>query len=278
MKSTLDQVFDVGRAAKPGRGIVMLALLGVSCCLPYFARAVGAESTEAQKSASSVPPTSSEQTNAIVPSPETVTNVGNGKDSTNAAAEVANVTNTASTNSMDTLDDRHKLAIGDRLSFRIVQDNEDPIQLSVTDSGELELPYIGRYPGVGKTCKDLARQVKAELEKEYYYHATVIIAVNELAKSQGKIYIMGPVRAPGPQDIPNDEVLTVSKAIMRAGGFGDYADRHKVEVRRKSTAAGSKDQVFTVDVAQIQEKGKSDADMPLEPGDIIFVPERLVRF
>ena len=189
-----------------------------------------------------------------------------------------NVSGTTTTNSMDALDDQHRLAIGDRLSFRIVEDEEDPKPLLVTDSGDLEVPYIGRFPAVGTTCKQLARQLKTELEKEYYYEATVIIAVDIMAKSRGKVYLVGPVRMPGPQEIPSDEVLTLSKAILRAGGFGDYADRHKVRVTRKGAAAGGQDLVFTVDVAEILEKGRTESDLPLVPGDLIYVPERLIRF
>jgi polysaccharide export outer membrane protein len=200
----------------------------------------------------------------------------------NAAAPVSqtttNVSPTASTNSMDALDDQHKLAIGDRLSFRIIEDEEDPKPLLVTDSGDLEVPYLGRFPTVGRTCRQLARQLKAELEKEYYYQATVIIAVDVMTKSRGKVYLVGPVRMAGPQEIPSDEVLTLSKAILRAGGFGDYADKHKVRVTRKGGAAGGQDQVFTVDVAEILEKGKTESDFPLGPGDLIYVPERLIRF
>jgi protein involved in polysaccharide export with SLBB domain len=200
----------------------------------------------------------------------------------NAASPVSQTTSnlslTASTNSMDALDDQHKLAIGDRLSFRIVEDEDDPKPLLVTDSGDLEFPYLGRFPAVGRTCKQLARQLKAELEKEYYYQATVIIAVDIMTKSRGKVYLVGPVRTPGPQEIPSDEVLTLSKAILRAGGFGDYADKHKVRVTRKGGAAGGQDQVLTVDVARILEKGMTESDLPLEPGDLIYVPERLIRF
>jgi len=189
-----------------------------------------------------------------------------------------NVSATAPTNSMDALDDQHKLAIGDRLSFRIVEDEEDPKSLIVTDSGDLEVPYIGRFPAVGKSCKELAYALKAELEKEYYYQATVIVAVDAMTRSRGKVYLVGPVRMPGPQEIPSDEVLTLSKAILRAGGFGDYADKHKVRVTRKGDAAGGQDQTFTVDVAEILEKGKTESDLPLKPGDLIYVPERLIRF
>ncbi len=177
---------------------------------------------------------------------------------------------------MEALDDKHLLAIGDRLSFRIGEDEDDPKPLSVTDSGDLEVPYIGRFPAVGKSCKQLAGELKAELEKEYYYHATVIVAVDVMTRSRGKVYLVGPVRAPGPQEIPSDEVLTLSKAILRAGGFSDYADKHSVRVTRKGS--GGEDRKFTVNVAEILEKGKTDSDLRLEPGDLIYVPERLIRF
>ncbi len=69
------------------------------------------------------------------------------------------------TNQLNVLDDTYRLAIGDTLSFRIIEDEDDPKILIVTDSGDLEVPYIGRYPAVGKTCKQLAQQLKVELEK-----------------------------------------------------------------------------------------------------------------
>jgi protein involved in polysaccharide export with SLBB domain len=185
---------------------------------------------------------------------------------------------TAPTNAMDALDDKYHLAIGDVISFRIQEDEDDPRQLPVTDSGDLEVPYIGRYPASGKTCKELAQALKAELEKDYYYQATVIIAVNVMTKSRGKVYLVGAVRAPGPQDIPSDEVFTLSKAVLRAGGFTDYADQHHVKVTRKGTAAGAAEQTFTVDVEQILEKGKMSTDPTLEPGDLIYISERLVHF
>jgi protein involved in polysaccharide export with SLBB domain len=183
-----------------------------------------------------------------------------------------------STNSMDALDDAYRLAIGDRVTFQIKEDDDDPQLLTVMDSGDLQVPYIGPYPVVGKTCRELARDLKAELEKNYYYQATVIITVDAKTKSRGIVYLVGAVRAPGPQDIPSDEVLTVSKAILRAGGFTDYADQHDVKITRKASSPGAPDQAFVVNVEEILEKGKFDADLPLKSDDLIYIPDRLVRF
>jgi len=209
------------------------------------------------------------------------TNFLQARTTTNAASLSQSGTNSAgrvSTNSMDALDDTYRLAIGDRISFRIEEDEEDPKPLSVTDSGDLEVPYIGRYPAAGKTCKELAQALKVELEKEYYYRATVIIAVDAMTKSRGIVYLVGAVRAPGPQDIPSDEVFTVSKAVLRAGGFTDYADKHDVKITRKGSAPGVADQSFTVNVGEILEKGKINNDLTLQAGDLIYIPERLVHF
>jgi protein involved in polysaccharide export with SLBB domain len=195
------------------------------------------------------------------------------KPTTNSSSSIStNGPKTSGTNTMDRLDEKHKLAIGDKLSFRIVEDEEDPKALFVTDAGDVEIPpSLGRYPAVGKTCKELALDLKKELEKEYYYQATIIIAVDQMTKSRGKVYVVGSVHNPGPQDIPSDEVLTLGKAILRAGSFGDFADKHNVRVTRGA-------QNFTVDVGQIFDKGKTDLDMPLEPDDLINVPERAIRF
>jgi protein involved in polysaccharide export with SLBB domain len=180
---------------------------------------------------------------------------------------------------MDTLDDKYHLAIGDRLSLRIEEDEEDPKALTVADAGDLEVPYIGRFHAENKTCKQLARELKQALEKDYYYQATVILAVDSMTtRSLGKVYLVGPVRVPGAQDIPRDEVLTLSKAIMRAGGFSDFADRHNVKVTRKVGPGEADNKTFVVDVAQILDKGKTDRDLPLEPGDLVVIPERLIRF
>jgi polysaccharide export outer membrane protein len=178
-------------------------------------------------------------------------------------------------NGMDGLDDNYRLSSGDTINYQVVEDEDDVKTLAVTDSGDIEVPYLGRFPAVGKTCKELARQLKAELQKKYYYQATVIISVNAKA-SQGVIYLVGGVRTPGPLEMPRDDVLTVSKAILRAGGFDDFADSAHVRITR-GTESGT-NIVLTVNVSSVINKGKTKNDPQVEPGDLIFVPEKTFRF
>jgi polysaccharide biosynthesis/export protein len=177
------------------------------------------------------------------------------------------------TNSMTVLDDKKKLGPNDFVSFRVVEDRDNESQrFRVNDNGELEVPYVGLVPATGRTCRELAYAIKALLEKEYYYHATVILAVDRVSeKSRGRIYVYGAVKAQGPQEIPADEAYTVSKAVIRAGGFGDFANKRKIKVTRKSG------QDFSVDLKRVIEEGHTEEDVVLVPDDQIYVPQRLIN-
>lgn len=180
-------------------------------------------------------------------------------------------------------DATYKLRVGDTVSFQILEDRiwnslDQPKPLVVTDSGELDVPYIGRVMAVGKTCKQLAEEIKTALEKDYYNKATVILSLNVANRILGRVYIWGQVRNQGALDIQMNENLTAGQAILRAGGFADFANKTKVKVVRAAVDAKGERQTFDLDMQQILEEGKTDKDIVLQPGDLIIVPSRLVNF
>jgi len=182
-------------------------------------------------------------------------------------------------------DESYKLRVGDTVSFQITEDEvwdfqNEPKSLVVQDSGELEVPYIGRVMAVGKTCKVLAEEIKASLEKDYYKQATVVISMQVASPVLGRVYVWGQVRNQGALDVLVNENLTVGQAIMRAGGFADFANQRKVKVIRSGTGteAGKPEQPITLDMEQILNEGKTEKDIVLQPGDLIIVPSRLINF
>jgi polysaccharide export outer membrane protein len=174
-------------------------------------------------------------------------------------------------------DDKYKLRTGDKISLQIIEDRDLPKSLLVTDSGEVDVPYVGRVAAADKTCKQLANELKAQLEKEYYHRATVIIALDAANKLLGRIYVWGQVRNQGPIDISVNENLTAGRAILRAGGFGDFANKKRVKVVRGG-AEGANKQSFELNMAEILEDGKTEKDLLLQPDDFIIVPSRLINF
>lgn len=182
-------------------------------------------------------------------------------------------------------DDTYKLRVGDTVSFQIAEDQVwDPVNapktLVVQDSGEIETPYIGRVMAVGKTCKQLAAEIKTALEKDYYKQATVVISISVASPVLGQVYIWGQVHNQGALNVMVNENLTAGQAIMRAGGFADFASESKVKVIRNATGpdGGKQPQTINLDMTQILDKGKTDKDIVLQPGDLIIVPSRLINF
>ena len=84
-------------------------------------------------------------------------------------------------------DDRYKLRVGDRVGFQILEDRDLPKSLVVADSGEIDFPYVGRVAAVDKTCKQLSGELKGLLEKEFYFRASVIVALDVANRVLGRV-------------------------------------------------------------------------------------------
>ena len=179
--------------------------------------------------------------------------------------------------SMDSLDNRQKLGPGDKITYRVIEDQDAPRTLLVTDSGDLEVPYLGLVHAGGRTCQELARQIKGMLEKSLYYKATVMISAEEINRKRvlGKVYVTGQVRNSGAYDIPAGDTLTVSRAILNAGGFSDFSDKRNVRLIRRN---GAGKQTRIVNVQDVWAKGSLEEDPVVSAGDLIVVPERLVKW
>jgi polysaccharide export outer membrane protein len=195
-----------------------------------------------------------------------------------ASAQSDGAETTALTTSMSVLDDKRLLNIGDTLSFRIVEDRSEAIPLVVGETGEVELPYIGRLMARGRTCRQFANSIKSQLDKDYYYDSTVIVALNSFSqRAKGVVYMRGAIASQSPIAIPADGELMLSKAILRAGGFTTYSNKRKVTVLRKKPGM-NESETLTVDMKEVLEKGKLDGDIALQPDDIVTVHQRGVVF
>jgi polysaccharide export outer membrane protein len=74
-----------------------------------------------------------------------------------------------------------------------------------------------------------------------------------------------------------NENLTAGKAILRAGGFGDFANKKKVKLIRPG-ANGSAKQVFELNMVEILEDGQTEKDVALQSDDSVIVGSRLINF
>jgi tetratricopeptide (TPR) repeat protein len=91
------------------------------------------------------------------------------------------------------------------------------------------------------------------------------------AVSRAVVYLTGPVSHSGPLEMPADGPLTLSRAILRAGGFTNFANPTKVKLVRKGTPPAF------YDVQKIL-NGEGGDDPELKPDDLIIVSEKFLNF
>jgi polysaccharide export outer membrane protein len=186
--------------------------------------------------------------------------------------------------SMDVLDDNRPIASGDTISIKIIEDRRDPLQQRVAMTGEVQAPYIGLITAKGRTCRELAYAIKRELEKNFFKNATVVVAIDQydpetMMKEREidlEFYVMfGFVARQGKYDLPTNEDITISQAILRAGGFAQFANKKKVKIVRK-TPQGNK--TILVNVDGIMQAGDLEKDIYLRKDDVIIVEELTWNF
>ncbi len=190
---------------------------------------------------------------------------------------------------MEALDDSIPLRVGYRVSLRIVEDKDKTLSLLVQDSGDIVAPHLGLVRAAGRTCKNVAFYMKRELEKQYFQQATVIVSIELIPRPINGTGIIGPngpediftvfgqVARQGKYEMLPDEELTISQAILRAGGFAQFAKTKDVRIIRK-VKNQEKPVVIHVNVNDIMTKGRLHLDIPVRPNDVIIINEKTVNW
>lgn len=177
-------------------------------------------------------------------------------------------------NPMRDLDNKRIIHPGDHITYVIAEEDVDARVLFVADNGSVYIPLVGSVVAQGKTAYVLSRQLSYVLEKEYYSQATVLISDQIPNRSTGEVFILGQVAKQGPIEVPSDRALTVSRAILAAGGFTVQADATRVSLIRRDPSDPTKEDKINVNVSEILNNGRLDLDVSVYPDDFIFVPSK----
>jgi polysaccharide export outer membrane protein len=159
---------------------------------------------------------------------------------------------------------------GDRITISIggIPDNE--IQqirgiYTITDDGTIPLLYIGNVRALGMKPSALQRSIEQNyISQEIYTRPTVVVSIDggESAATMRTVMITG-VNKPGA--VPYKQGMTLSQAIMTAGGPTPFGSMKKVKLIR----AGRPATVHNLSSGA----GDPGVDVQVQPDDQIIVPE-----
>jgi len=157
---------------------------------------------------------------------------------------------------------------GDGLSIFIYGFPEHSGNFTVRPDGKLTIPLVEDMVAVGKTSTQLARDFEAALA-DYLKDPKVNIIVTSATNFIGQVRVFGQVRTP--KSVPFREGMTVLDAIEAAGGLTEAASPNKATITRKNPQG--QEVRIKLRLKELLYKGKRLEDVPLQPGDFIFVPQ-----
>jgi len=146
----------------------------------------------------------------------------------------------------------------------------------VNASGEILMPHIGAVKCDGLTVVELQEKIKTAY-KGFFIDPQVTVGFPPFVEGSGmkspwgEVLMMGEVARPGPVNMTSTRDLTVTRGLMLAGGTTPLANKSKVKVTRREKDGSLKK--FVVDIDKIGKEGRSDLDIVLKPGDVVYVPE-----
>ena len=160
--------------------------------------------------------------------------------------------------------DLDALAPNDVLEVRVYQEADLSGVYRVTPAGEVDFPLCGKVKVAGATASEAAEALTACLKNGFVRRPQVAVMVKEF--NSKKVFVFGEVAKPGA--FPYEEGMTILHAVSAAGGFNRTASKNSVNVTRLESGQEVKIQVRAEDIVVGRQK-----NFPLQPGDIIFVPE-----
>ena len=171
----------------------------------------------------------------------------------------------------------YTITLTDLLRVDIYQEDDLKTMSRVDAKGNVNLPLVGEVHVVGLTISDAQKAIE-NAYKDGRYLRTPQVTINVEAYASREVSIQGQVRSPGRFPLPIESSMTVLELVTKAGGFTDTAKGTAVNITR--IKPDGKKQVFTIDVESLI-KGKdkaniSDNSLMLQPGDIVYVPERII--
>ena len=159
------------------------------------------------------------------------------------------------------------LGAGDKLQIKVYEAEDLNTTVRVSSRGYVTLPLLGSVLVDGLSAREAEEMIENSYRVRYIKDPHVSIFVEE--HFSRRVTLMGQFRNPGTYDYLSKQRLLDVMAL--GGGLSDIAGR-VVQVRRYSNLQEGQS-VFFVDLDQLIKEGKSELNIEINSGDVLFVPE-----
>jgi polysaccharide biosynthesis/export protein len=166
--------------------------------------------------------------------------------------------------------DEYRIGAGDSLQINVWRNPELSSSVPVRPDGKISMPLVGDIMASNLTTAQLSNNIAAALENYVRSPQITVIVTNPSSSDfQRRVRITGAVRSP--QSLPYRDGMTVLDLVLMAGGANEYAAANKAKLYRRTN---NETKVYPIHLTDLIENGNLETNYPLQPSDIVTVPER----
>ncbi|HET9482458.1 MAG TPA: XrtA/PEP-CTERM system exopolysaccharide export protein [Xanthomonadales bacterium] len=165
----------------------------------------------------------------------------------------------------------YRIGVDDVLSVSVWRNPDLSVTVPVRPDGRISVPLVGDVQAGGRTPEQVGATIEEKLAA-YVRDPKVAVILTELNSHEflSRVRVTGAVRKP--ISIPYRQGMTVLDAVLEAGGVNEFANSNRTKLYRKRGNGAA--QSYDVRLKSLLERGDLATNWPVEPGDVITVPER----
>lgn len=163
------------------------------------------------------------------------------------------------------------IGVDDQLQINVWHNPDLSVSVPVRPDGRITVPLIGDVVAGGKTPDEVSAAIRDKLQA-FVRDPQVAVILTALRSNEylSRVRVTGAVRTP--ISIPYRQGMTVLDAVLAAGGTTEFAAPDGTELFRKGDGGATTS--YSVHLARILQQGDLANNYPVQPGDVITVPQR----
>jgi polysaccharide biosynthesis/export protein len=162
----------------------------------------------------------------------------------------------------------YRIGPGDSLNVFVFNQPDLSVTVPVRPDGLISTPLVENMEAAGKTPSELGRDIEKVLA-EYVRTPKVNIIVQNFVGTYGdQIRVLG--QAQHPQSLPYRNGMTLLDVMIAVGGLGEFAAGNRARLVRQQDGKSVEMRVRLQDLVN---GGDIGANMPMQPGDVLIIPQ-----
>lgn len=161
----------------------------------------------------------------------------------------------------------YRIGPGDVLKVFVLNNPELAAEVPVRPDGRISTPLVPDVVAVGRTPAALSHELEERLSELVRNPSVSVIVVNA-ASALSQIRVVG--QAASPKAVPYRSGLGILDVLIEVGGLSQYAAGNRAKIVR---VEGGKPLEIRVRLADLINKGDVSQNLPLQPGDVLVIPE-----